>query len=492
MKPQAALLLGLAWLGFAMPGLAQDERPIELTAGGTELFRALLDYKGVKPAVNVREYRDKIVIVFGKPPSALVAAIIQQETKTVLTKGGAVLFISDRGMDLTRGENQIVEEYLPNGATDAYFVPATVTGRTNCYAGLPECPFVTPIPTVAGSPPAAADFNPFAGLNKVATNKPGILFLSRQGPRAVRFAAFDPRAKIAHTVPKDRLDRYELVFAAGQDLNYPSRSRWMAVADEDVLTNSLLAAKGTDNFVLAFHIVDWLRGPEGRSECLFYEYGRRVDKFDEVQFVTVPDLPGPPVPPIPPLKVIEEQLTDFGNKVADDAQTNDRLHSALVRDEFGYARWLRFLAVVAAVGAAVFLVRLAWAARQPSPGPTVSARDDGPPGQLLAALRQEMVRGNNFTPAVVAYIDETFRLAGLPAGPHAQMPPVAITGKKVKKVELMKDIAALWRVAYGQSTGPVHYAEWRALEPAVEHVRRLAVKGRWRFAPDFVPPGAAA
>ncbi len=265
------------------------------------------------------------------------------------------------------------------------------------------------------------------------------------------------------------------------------------MADEDVLSNEMLAAKGTDNFLFAMQVVSWLRGPEGRSVCAFYEYGELKTKFDEVKFITLPDMPAPPLPPIPPLKVIEEQLTDFGNRFADEVQTDDKIHSTLVGGERGYARWLRSLAIVAAGVAAFYLLRRAFAGRQPSPGPIMMPVGDGPPGKLLAVLRQEMVRGNNFTPAVTAYIEETFRLAGLPDGPHAQMPPIAITGKKVKKVELMNDITTLWRVLFGPGDRPpIHYAVWKGLEPAAENVRRLAVKGRWRFAAEVTSPGGAA
>jgi hypothetical protein len=501
MKPHAALLLGLAWLGSAVLGRAQDEPPTKgrLPANGSELFRALLDYAGVKPSPAGRfpDYRDKIVIVYGRPGRQDLD-VVQNAARSAILKGGAVLILTDQDLDLSTGTNPFEGKFLPTGGASVFAVRATVRNQSKCFRNLPECPLVSPAPhvqlPVGGLLPAIVDQNPFDGLQHVATNKPGLLFLLQDDHRPNTFADFYRGTSAIHTVRREVAAKYDTAFSAGQILSYSSstHSRWIALADEDVLSNSLLAAKGTDNFVFAFQLVQWLRGPEGRSECLFFEYGQLKAKFNDVEFVTVPDLPAPPIPPIPPLKMIEEQLTDFGNKVADDAQTNDRLHAALVRDEIGYGRWLRFLAIMAAGVAAVFLLRRAFAARQPGPGPAVAARDDGPPGKLLAVLRQEMVRGNNFTPAVVAYIEETFRLVGLPDGPHAQMPPVAITGKKVKKVELMHDIASLWRVAYGSSGRPVDYAAWRALEPAVEHARRLAVKGRWHFAPDFVPPGAAA
>jgi hypothetical protein len=200
------------------------------------------------------------------------------------------------------------------------------------------------------------------------------------------------------------------------------------------------------------------------------------------------------VPPIPPLKVISQQLTEFGNRFSDELQTHDRLHNGFVGNDRGYARWLLVFTVIATGFAFLYLFRRVLAGRQPAPGPALWVFDDGTPGKLLAVLRQEMVRGNNFTAAVTAYIDETFRLAGLPpAGPYPETPlPVTITGRKVKKLELFKDIAALWAVWRNPPDRPVHYAVWRALEPAAEHVRRLAVKGRWHFTTDFAPPGGAA
>jgi hypothetical protein len=251
------------------------------------------------------------------------------------------------------------------------------------------------------------------------------------------------------------------------------------MADQDVLSNDMIAARGNDNFVFAYQLVGWLKGEQNRSSCIFFEYGQLVNHFDEVKFVTLPDMPGPP---IPPLRAIEEHLTDFGDRFADEVQSKDKIHEKLVGDDVGYAKWLRRFAVVAAAVAAVLLLRWAFAGRQPSPGPITMPIGDGPPGKLLAVLRQEMVRGNNFTPAVTAYIEETFRIAGLPDGPHGAMPPIAITGKKVKKVELMHDITALWQVLFAPADRPpIHYAVWKKLEPAAENARRLAVKGRWRF-----------
>jgi hypothetical protein len=489
---RVAILLLAAWIVPAGPASAQDpppdERPINLPPNGTQLFRALLDFRDVKPAENPHDATRKIVVVYGKPDTVDGIRTVLTAMSVAKVSGGAVVVLTDQSWFL--GEGPIL-------AFPAIFARATAVDTPARFLNFPDCPYVVPteqgFQIINGQLVRGSDTNPFSGLTSVATNRPGVVFRSKitPPPQAHPFATHQAQTIKSLHPPDGQLQEPPL-FAVGQVS--PGPGRWIAVADEDVISNSLLAAKGTDNFVLAYRLVDWLRGPEGRSECVFYEYGRLQTNFKEVVFVTLPDLPGPPVPPIPPLKVISQQLTDFGNKISDELQSNDRLHNHLVGGERGYARWLLVFSVLAAGVAFVYLVRRMIAGRQPAPGPSLWAHDDGPPGKLLAVLRQEMVRGNNFTAAVTAYIDETFRLAGLPpAGPYPETPfPVSITGRKVKKVELYQDIAALWAVWRNPPDRPIHYAVWRTLESAAEHCRRLAVKGRWHFAPDFVPPPGGA
>lgn len=487
MNRPALISLALTVAAFGAVGRGQDDAvppPVHLPPEGSQLFRALLDFAGVKPVDERSKTVDNnntIVIVFGRPRTPIQAQSIQQDVRFALTHSGSALIATDQRSD--------IPDYLPNATGEVYVYPAEVNDPIKGLNGLNDCPAVSPGPAISLRRGIVdPGMNPFSGLNNVTTNRPGVLFTSRNRPVSI-FSQYYQSATVVTRGTRNLVQTHDTAFAAGQDLNYSTPSRWIALADEGVLTNEMLAAKGTDNFVFAFQLVNWLRSPHGRPQCLFYEYGKRIDKFDDVKFVTVPDLPGPPMPQLPPFRTIEEQITDFGNKVVDEVQSDDKIHRKLVGNEVGYARWLRNVAVLAAVVAAFYLLRRAFAARQSFPGPIAMPQDDGPPGKLLAVLRQEMVRGNNFTPAVTAYIEETFRIAGLPDGPHPAMPPVAISGKKVKHKELMADIARLWGVVYGPGDRPpIHYAAWRDLEPAAENARRLAVKGRWRF----LPPGGAA
>jgi hypothetical protein len=93
-----------------------------------------------------------------------------------------------------------------------------------------------------------------------------------------------------------------------------------------------------------------------------------------------------------------------------------------------------------------------------------------------------VVRSNNFSDAVVEYIRDTFQMAGLPVDYQGtELPNVVVTGLKVNKKSLKKELKQLWQVAYGSQREPVHYAVWKELEPTIDHVRRLAEKGRWHF-----------
>ena len=114
MTRPVALLFGLAWLGLATPGRAQDDPPSKLilTPNGTELFRGLLDYRNVQPARDNAVSRNTIVIVYGRP-GPVETVVVQRITQNVLTRGGAVLFLSDKEMDLSARPGQSSSYLLP-------------------------------------------------------------------------------------------------------------------------------------------------------------------------------------------------------------------------------------------------------------------------------------------------------------------------------------------------------------------------------------------
>src|SRR5262249_14419006 len=153
---------------------------------------------------------------------------IQSVTRNALVRGGAVLFLSDKEMDLASSRPDD-RGYLSNRSADVYIVPGTVTHPTDAYNKLPECPYVSAglidrNGFVAAKPVTTADVNPFVGFDNVVTNKPGVLFLSRVNPNAALFAGFRPGTVVRHKISPDISQHYGLAFAAGQTLDGPSPS----------------------------------------------------------------------------------------------------------------------------------------------------------------------------------------------------------------------------------------------------------------------------
>ncbi len=178
----AAFFLVTTWLSFAAVARGQDEpagQPVNLPPSGSQLFRALLDFAGVSPVDNQTMSRPAlisktIVIVYGAPKNAILAKMVQDEVRHVLLRGGNVLIATDKEI--------VLADYLPNNAGDAYLLSADVRDPIKCLPGYPECPFVSPGLALNLEGPVTPEQNPFAGLNKVATNRPGAIFVSRGRP----------------------------------------------------------------------------------------------------------------------------------------------------------------------------------------------------------------------------------------------------------------------------------------------------------------------
>ncbi len=254
--------------------VAQAGLPVEIPATGLELFRTLLDRAGVKP-MRAREMarlpsEDVILILLGDPSpknADMRCGDPLDYSVKVMRGGGAVLIATDTALDLGdrfRG--------LRGGISGARL---ECDNEKACHRAWRDCPYLVPIHTYDETNPVGLIFG---GLDRVATNIPSYLAISRQqGGFCSPLAKFPPGCGVASG------PRNSVLFAVGGDGSNgftPRAPRLLVMADDSVLINQMLLEPETDNLKLASHIIEFLQGAKKRNRCLFVENGSVVEKFD--------------------------------------------------------------------------------------------------------------------------------------------------------------------------------------------------------------------
>jgi hypothetical protein len=499
----AALLVAL--LGRAA---AQDRReraapPLALKPTGSELFRGLFDFYHIEP-ITPNEFQDAdlksvIVVVLGLPGRDGNAAAF---TARVLEAGGAVLIAADRGASLAN--------YFPGRPNIAVTGESVGVPPGKGFAGRPDCPFVVPLqPSIVDTTKwqfknkaiPTPEWLLFVGLDRLATNEPSALRVQTADSKYVwsRLAGFPPNSRASGVRPHDLLPpgREERVFAAGGAGVGAETYRSLVLADPSVFTNQMLApdpARGpSENFEFARRVVQWLRGPGERSQCLFVEAGGVQTRFDEVKYSKyqtprVPPMPMPPLPsPFDPK--LQRGLNDFADRQLAELEDRDIPNRALGEDPDQFRKAVRGLAVAAGVLALVYLLRRVWAARhEPDLPPPPGESSDTPPASI-ARRREELLQLGDYTAVVRDYLRELFAAQGLPPRPSPaprKHPPATVSGPDAGI--LRHHLRILWNVAHGRDGRAIDYARWKELEPMIDALRRAADENRWRF----VDPGETA
>ncbi len=461
---------------------------------GSEAFRGLLRYFKVEPVrpeqLKPEDYPNLIVIVLGRPE---IQSDVTPYTQQTLRAGGAVLIAVEHPIQLS---NFFPEP--PGLVVSGAFV---VDKPKEAYAELVECPYVVPHEPV-GFDKALAFLNPldsewslFTGIDELATNMPGTILVSQES-KYVRsqLAGYSPSARLtfrgrltAQSVSRDQL------FAVGGSGGKKDPFKSLVLADPSVFSNQMMippmGRPSNDNFLFAVRLLQWLRGPGGRTKCLFIENGIPIDNFDVVRYDALQGMPPLPVPsPLDLLKPeFQQKLTDAFNRKIADIQDNDSINRKLAGTDRRYRESLWFLASVAATVLLLLLLRRGWRARHdpdvpPIPSDTGHVVGAAQPGSL-ARRREEILQSGDYTEVVREYLQELFASNGLNdpgSKPSSQLPTVRITGRG--NTTLREYLHILWGVAYGSSTAQVTYSRWKELEPMIEFVRRAAEDGRWRFA----------
>ncbi len=508
MKPLPPCLSGCALLlALAVSAPARGEPPAAAGPprdGGTQLFRGLLHhYKvapvpigrpgvGPDPLEDVRfQNKNVLIVVYGDPGrrTKAVATLV----RNTLAKGGAVLIAADSFLNLS--------PFFPDGE-DLEIVGNTVTdpGGANSYAGQRTCPFVKPYALGRGEPKLGEEL--FAGFDRLATNSPSALRISKRPPYLGRTVALFPdTAQFTGgklTIPLGRTDS----FAAAGIGTGRETYRCLVMANAAVLSNDMLYSSAdpepTDNFAFVVKLVPWLQGPEKRKSCLFIENGVVQDRFDEFDFAQVPatEPPKPKMPPIPAPRLpdpmdrkFQEGASKFASEVATRIEDNDSFKNALARDTRAYVAVVGTLFVMAMILASILLRRRVWGSGmarnyQPIPADPLRLGRDAALGSF-AHRRLEILRGSDFRAPFAEFVKLLFHERGYPEGYRGdRCPKIEAEGRS--RAHLLDSVRRLWTEAHLHADAPLAYTKWKELEPILAAVRSAAVANRWRFAPGPV------
>lgn len=476
-----------------------------IPADGTEVFRWLLHNRGVQPLtaagaaerLQAGQLGKVIVVVLGSPGVGVGGRPAADWAGLAVQSGGAALVATDLGFvfdgPFTRP---------PPGAAGLYAVIHRRFRNDNpesVYAGNSECPLAAP----RRPPPGAngPEWGLFAGLKRVATNKPAYLPIQRTaGEFGSALAGFAPgtlptTARRRAVDPTDPL--YTLAVGGSQPdgVNTQRPFRFLAVADPDVFTNEMMVplpgVAPSDNLEFADRVAAFLAGVDGGGErraCLFVEDGRVVDRFDSLgPFLK----PGAPLPGLPPFGEIQEKLADAANEVVDKLQDNDTLNRLVMsgseeRREAITRAVAEVLLMLAAAWAAVAVGRRVWKARHPTnlppppPGGRPVIRDGDRRAGVFDRRQKELLRRDDLSEPVRAAVRELFRAAGAPADAGPRLPRVRVSDEVRRPDTLIAALKDLWAVGFGRPAR-VTARRWAALEPLFVRARQAHADGKWGF-----------
>ncbi|MBA4064203.1 MAG: hypothetical protein C0501_10905 [Isosphaera sp.] len=490
MRP-ARLLAPLAAAALlAAPAPAQPpgrKAAVVVSADGTDLFRGLLDQAGVRPVtrkelaegerrghgfrIRPGPTEDLIVIVLGPPGGGLEVDPVRY-ARDALQAGGASLVASDEEMVLA-------ERWAAVGR-----------GRVRCdalgmtFGGRAHCPFV--VPTPAGDEHAPPPDSPlaglFRGLDRVAVNESARLRVGAHLSEFRHALAGFPRGswltdRAGGDVRDLTADDLFAVGGVGPDRWKPTPYRFLALADHSVFINLLLVDPDADNVLFARRVVDYLRGPEKRSRCLFVENGRVVEQFDGLRKAFDKNSGFP----VPDLVKLQEQAVALADAAVADLQTND-VPNRILNSLFEPPAIARFVLVLAAAYATWYLLRRAFAARKPAdapPPPNVPGAPAGPPG-VFDRRQRELLRRDNLYEPVRDLVREFFAAIGAGGSPGAPLPRVAVAATVRRPESLRKAVKDFWAIAYGPPR-ELKAARWREMEPYLDRLWRAHADGKWRF-----------
>jgi hypothetical protein len=309
-----AILLSLNVCALARAQLIDVAQPRTLTAQGTEVFRSILHYFGLRPVATLDDLKqhapeETLIVVFGntdflKNISKRVGGLIPFSRS-----GGGILVATDRVTSPAFGLGSATEA---GGLWEWRVHGKPVVDSVDCYRGKEACPLLAS--GLIRSHPL------FEGISQgIATNRPSFLEGPTRGvPSGLGvLAKFGPGANFK-----------QQPFMIGST----TVDRVLVLAGHGVFMNMMLAQADNDNITFAFNAVRWLsQAPEGKSRkyAFFMENRIIATEFDS-------GLTGAPPVPIPPTQVLNRLLggledEDFFNRLVQANFTrNEILRGALM------------------------------------------------------------------------------------------------------------------------------------------------------------------
>jgi len=488
----SALAAATILLAPAVAGAQPDAKPepIVVQGGGTEFFRGLLDYRGIKPvteqelfSIQQHQWGDIILISLGNPFSAGNRHIAPLNYMQPASERGGVLIASDSGLP---------ELFSTNGARLLCSDERVVCqDPKSIHRDEETCPYLVPVP----SDNPKATLQVFKGLNRIATNSPSFLTVQRLGGDFQHsIARFPQNCRYGFQgLPLPKNASFAIGGEGPDDWN-PNAYRLLVMADHSLFINQMLLEPGTDNLELTYRVIDYLRGPNKRKRCVFFENGRLVDHFDDLRRAAAKQNPMP----LPQVNLwgMQDKLVDLGNAIIDRLETNNA-HNNLLLGSGDQQRTLniiaRFFLILATVVACLFLLRRAWGARKPGdipPPPPVAGVPSGPPG-VFDRRQKELLRRNNVYEPIRDLVREFFESIGI-HGEGMTRPPKLVIADVVRKPDSLRAaIKDFWKIAFGPPQS-VTVNRWRELEPFFERVRQAHADGKWRFVVAESPAGSEA
>jgi hypothetical protein len=459
-----------------------EQTPIQISADGTQIFRGLLDLAGVKPITqqelfNFNRPDDIIVISLGTTiPQGIRRYDPKEYVKLALARGGAAMIATDTSLQFN---------FSDGGAFSVTGERITCPDEIATLPGRDYCPFVVPIIPERGTQVGKL----FENLDRVATNSSSYISLHLIGGNFENRLATFPMNSINVNTRRSLLRNSSFAIGGEMRLNNVQSSRFLALADHSIFINQMLLEPGTDNLELTKRTIEFLKGPNQRTRCLFFEDGQVVDRFDELRHLYAKQQQqGMPMPQVN-LWALQDKLTDLGNSIIDQLQTNNAHNSLILgsgqdpeRQHRVLSGIMRFMLVLLTIYGLWFVLRRVWASRKPTdvlPPPAVATAPSGPPG-VFERRQKELLRRNNIFEPVRDLVREFFISIGVEGEPGVKPPALAISDVVRKKDSLRKAIRDFWRLAYGPAQ-VVTIKRWNELEPFFERVRQAHADGKWHF-----------
>jgi hypothetical protein len=499
-----ALLVAI--LVLSSSALAQSRRTI--TGEGTEGFRALLAGKGLAPIQNFEEFervgdpKQILIVAFRGANEIGEPAVDALEhppfgLKQFVVDGGALFIATDQPTDADWQGDFGTRVARVRHITRAGVVPRAqylyASGFRHPYAGKAECPYTE---GVRGADPAlfVRRGDDLRSL-KVATNKPTYLVAS--GNRAVRVLGEFP-AWTWSTEPLGAAKDESRDFAHG--MNYRSGGKFLLLSDHSVFINSMLLPHGdpNDNLAFASNCVDWLMTADGgqpRRYVMFIEDGKIWQKDD--YNLILQSLPGGVPEDIAQFLWENRELlwknTDFAEAVLDHVENTgildeiDRSGALATMAENLFEPWMiaRVLLVLGGVallgyGAMRFMGSRFRFPKRVARISMVLDRLRPRSGLLELRVRSGLGRGQYYELARQKAREMFAELKLTPAA-EGPMPTVEINAGWLRRGRIMRDLRAVWAVAFAAQPVPVTARQWSAWNKKLDQIEVMIRHGAIRF-----------